>query len=154
MGKFFEYGIQGFTLIELMIVISIIAILASILIPNFIQARAEAQYSACVSNEKNLAIALEMYSTDWNGIYPDPGGSTTIDSSFGSAYSFTPVYMQNVPTCPTNHLNYLYYESTADGNEFTIDQNGNAHITEPAPGTGFVDCAYAPCYGSGAGIIN
>ncbi len=155
MKKYFKKGIKGFTLIELMIVIAIIAILAAILIPNFIRARAEAQYSACVSNEKNVATALQMYSTDWNGVYPDQGASTTINSSFGSTYSFTPTYMQNIPTCPTNQSNYLYFESTLSGNEFTVDQNGDVHTTEPVPNTTtFPDCANAPCYGSGSGIVN
>ena len=57
----------GFTLIELMIVIAIIAILAAILVPNFIRARAQGQLTACKSNLKNIGTAMEMYSTDWSG---------------------------------------------------------------------------------------
>ena len=60
----------GFTLIELMIVIAIIAILAAILVPNFIRARAQGQLTACKSNLKNIGTAMEMYSTDWGGKYP------------------------------------------------------------------------------------
>ena len=62
----------GFTLIELMIVIAIIAILAAILVPNFIRARAQGQLTACKSNLKNIGTAMEMYSTDWSGKYPVP----------------------------------------------------------------------------------
>ncbi len=61
---------KGFTLIELMIVIAIIAILAAILIPNFLHARAESQTSACEGNEKQLATALEEYAVDNSGTYP------------------------------------------------------------------------------------
>ena len=53
-----------------MIVIAIIAILAAILIPNFLHARAESQTSACEGNLKQLATALEEYAVDNNGTYP------------------------------------------------------------------------------------
>ena len=149
MRKYFRNGIKGFTLIELMIVIAIIAILAAILIPNFIRAREEAQYSACESNEKNIATALNMYSTDWNGSYPTPTGTV---NAFGAA--FTPNYMQTVPSCPTNNSDYDYYVTNVNGNAFTIDQNGDAHTTVPAPTIDTTHCKYAPCYGSGSGLQN
>jgi prepilin-type N-terminal cleavage/methylation domain-containing protein len=60
---------KGFTLIELMIVIAIIAILAAILIPNFIHARAESQTAACEGNEKQIATAMEEYAVDNSGTY-------------------------------------------------------------------------------------
>ncbi len=62
-------GERGFTLIELLIVVAIIAILAAILIPNFLRARAQAQISASKGNMKNTATALESYFVD-NGAYP------------------------------------------------------------------------------------
>ena len=61
---------KGFTLIELMIVVAIIAILAAILIPNFLHARAESQTAACEGNLKDLATALEEYAVDNGGTYP------------------------------------------------------------------------------------
>lgn len=64
---------RAFTLIELMIVIAIIAILAAILIPNFLHARAEAQSSACEGNLKHIATALEEYAVDNYGSYPASG---------------------------------------------------------------------------------
>ena len=55
---------QGFTLLEMMVVVAIIAVLAGVLIPNFSRARSQAQTSACVGNEKIIATALELYFTD------------------------------------------------------------------------------------------
>lgn len=79
----------GFTLIELMIVIAIIAILAAILVPNFIRARAQGQLTACKSNLKNIGTAMEMYSTDWSGKYPTAGMNL-----------LTPNYLKTIPECP------------------------------------------------------
>src|SRR5262245_58140408 len=63
----------GFTLIELLVVIAIIAILAAILFPVFAQAREQARKSACLSNTKQIGIALEMYRHDWDGGGPFGG---------------------------------------------------------------------------------
>ncbi|MBC5825972.1 MAG: prepilin-type N-terminal cleavage/methylation domain-containing protein [Candidatus Eremiobacteraeota bacterium] len=75
---------KGFTLIELMIVIAIIAILAAILIPNFLHARSESQTAACEGNEKQIATALEEYAVDNRGTY-GAGGAVT-STLLGSTY--------------------------------------------------------------------
>jgi len=63
-------GTRGFTLIELLVVIAIIAILAAILFPVFTQARAKARQIACLSNVKNLSLAVLMYVDDYDGKFP------------------------------------------------------------------------------------
>jgi prepilin-type N-terminal cleavage/methylation domain-containing protein/prepilin-type processing-associated H-X9-DG protein len=60
---------RGFTLIELLVVIAIIAILAAILFPVFARARAKAQQTVCLSNMKQLGLALNMYASDYDQSY-------------------------------------------------------------------------------------
>ena len=61
---------QGFTLIELLVVIAIIAILAAMLLPALQNARARGRAASCLSNEKQLGSALNMYIPDNDGYLP------------------------------------------------------------------------------------
>jgi prepilin-type N-terminal cleavage/methylation domain-containing protein/prepilin-type processing-associated H-X9-DG protein len=57
---------KGFTLIELLVVIAIIAILAAILFPVFAKAREKARQASCLSNGKQLGLALMQYAQDYD----------------------------------------------------------------------------------------
>src|SRR5690242_9905635 len=63
---------RGFTLIELLVVIAIIAVLAGILFPVFAQARDKARLTACLSNMKQIAHSVTMYTGDYDETLP-PG---------------------------------------------------------------------------------
>jgi prepilin-type N-terminal cleavage/methylation domain-containing protein/prepilin-type processing-associated H-X9-DG protein len=61
---------KGFTLIELLVVIAIIGILAAMVFPVFARARESARKAVCLSNVKNIALAVQMYLADNNDTLP------------------------------------------------------------------------------------
>jgi len=126
---------RGFTLIELMIVIAIIAVLAAILIPNYLHARAESQSAACETNEKHIAVSLEEYAVDNAGQYPATGAVVT--TLFGAVPN---PYMSNAPTDPvTPTMNYQYTTAAPDCNlpagvvGYEVIDNGNHDGSVPIP---------------------
>lgn len=118
---------KGFTLIELMIVIAIIAILAAILVPNFLRARAQGQFTQCQSNCKNIGTALEMYSTDFAGHYPATGAA--------GMDGLSPNYLKTIPTCASAASN-LYsgtYTSAMNPDAYSFCCAGPNHTALSVP---------------------
>jgi len=104
-----------------MIVIAIIAILAAILIPNFLHARAEAQTSGCEGNEKQIATALEEYAVDHNGSYGV--GGTVTSTLLGT------LYLGVTPSDPVDSSNYSVNTAAGSYGSYQITDAGKHDTT-------------------------
>ena len=86
---------KRFTLIELLVVIAIIAILAALLLPALGSAKASVRKTACMSKERQLGLANNMYSDDYGGLYA-PSGMYVGANNYGIGYLFyTNNYIQS-----------------------------------------------------------
>jgi len=66
---------KAFTLIELLIVVAIIAVLAAIAVPNFLEAQVRSKVSRTKADIRTMALAIETYATDWNKYTRDSDSS-------------------------------------------------------------------------------
>src|SRR5436309_3083717 len=95
---------SAFTLIELLIVIAIIAILASIALPAFIGVQRRAKQTKDLSNGKQIVIALRQFALDNNGEFPNKGyvfGKSYTDSSLtvlGATNTSNEAFQWLIPT--------------------------------------------------------
>ena len=64
---------RGFTLVELLVVIGIIALLIGILLPSLSKARKQSQTVKCLANMKQMGAAMTFYLNDWKAVMPYSG---------------------------------------------------------------------------------
>jgi prepilin-type N-terminal cleavage/methylation domain-containing protein/prepilin-type processing-associated H-X9-DG protein len=72
-------GYRGFTLVELLVVIGVIALLISILLPALNKARAQAQRTACLSNLRQLGVGMRIYANDHADRLPNSNPPKTVN---------------------------------------------------------------------------
>jgi prepilin-type N-terminal cleavage/methylation domain-containing protein len=88
-------GRRGFTLVELLVVIGIIALLISILLPALNKAKVQSQKVACMSNQRQMATAWIMYGNDFKDYLPlgHPDGGTTVTADPTGMDKFIPWFV-------------------------------------------------------------
>jgi type II secretion system protein G len=99
-------GRAGFTLVELMIVVSILGILAALVIPKFTNASVSAQSAATLDTLRSTRTSLERYKLDHNDSYPAIGdlwaaltGKTDLDGTINASGDYGP-YLKSSPINP------------------------------------------------------
>jgi len=117
--KMFHRKDEGFTLVELMVVILIIGILVAIAIPVFNAARATAQQRACHSNQRTIEGAVQQW------IAQDPGNSlanVVLDTHL------VPAFIAESPRCPTNNAGpYVITQTGATAGRTTCPDAATGH---------------------------
>ena len=86
---------SGFTLIEIMIVVAIIGLLASIAIPNYAHSRGKVQMQVCISNLQQIEGAIQRWSLD---MHKDEGQPVTYNDIRG--------YLQRSVVCPAGGTSF------------------------------------------------
>lgn len=135
--------IRGFTLVELLVVIGIIAVLSAILFPAFTSARERARQIACLNNEKQIGVAFMQYVQDYDGCFPllQPSGNNAYRWTYAISPYTTAKYgakndLYHCPSAPTvSDYGYSMYETNpwvVLNSTTPFTENSTNHVTELA----------------------
>ena len=125
---------KGFTLIELLVVIAIIAILAAILFPVFARAREKARQNACLSNVKQMALAVQMYAQDYDESMVPAYGATVRFTRTDGATVNTTIWYGHLHPYMMNAAIYMCPSAVEPAYANISNYGINLAITTPAAG--------------------
>ena len=81
-------------MVELMIVVAVVSVLASIIIPKMTGTRYNAKLRSCVTNIRHIVIAAQTFSNENNGVYPNTGWINQAHNLVSGGY------LKSAPICP------------------------------------------------------
>jgi general secretion pathway protein G len=126
---------RGFTLIEVLIVLTIIAILAAMVIPNLLLMIQRAKQKRAMAEIRGLSIAVESYATDTN--HAPPGDGSWQDSATAIPYGeLSPFYIKELPN-PDPWFDDYQYAASSTGADFGVRSLGK-DATSDSPTMGQV----------------
>ena len=121
---------KGFTIVELVIVIAVIAILAGVLIPTFAGIVAKANKSA--AQQEAAALYKEAYALDLaDGVHNGKEGTEEIDEVEGKTVTYTVTVSGSTTTISFSYTNADGYTARFDGAEWTVEKAENAPTEDP-----------------------
>jgi len=133
---------KGFTLIELIIVIAIIAILSAVALPKFMEVRENANQNADIANAKNIATAVSTLVAENEIIAGVPAITVATGGAGGSDQDKLANRLQNIPTMRTaGHTSDVFVAVVDADGDVTINAvNGGTSIEiYPAPNAVFTN---------------
>jgi prepilin-type N-terminal cleavage/methylation domain-containing protein len=102
---------EGFTLVELMVVVLIIGILVAIAIPVFNSAQDSARRSTCFSNQRVIEGSAQQYRAYTGGVLWTQTRRLNGNNTPNSVDQLIPAYIKSAPVCPTSK-GYYYVDSS------------------------------------------